>query len=143
MGVVSVVLVRGELPDTLEEISGSGSGDGSGYGSGSGSGVQWKQVACDALHGITVDAESFIAFWKSDKNGKPCNGGNGTVAKVGLRESIQGPLRICTKRGLHATMKPDKWQGERLWLVALHGDIQREDDKAAALEREFLCEVKI
>lgn len=31
--------------------------------------------------------------------------------------------------------------GERLWIVALYGEIQREDDKLCATKREFLAEV--
>jgi hypothetical protein len=38
-------------------------------------------------------------------------------------------------------MDPTKWKGERLWVVALYGEIQRQDDKFAALKRTIICEI--
>jgi hypothetical protein len=51
-------------------------------------------------------------------------------------------LQICTRNGLHATVDPDKHKGGRIWLVALYGEVQRDGDKVAALQREILAEVK-
>jgi hypothetical protein len=87
-------------------------------------------------------AGATIAIWCSAKDGTPANGGSGTKAAPGLREKIAGPLKICTKNALHATMRPEKWKGDRFWIVALYGEIQRQDDKLGALERVIICEAK-
>jgi hypothetical protein len=82
-----------------------------------------------------------LAFWKSGKDGKACNGGHHTKpVEVGQVEKIEGPLRVCTQRALHATEMPPKWTGERTWIVALHGEVQQKEDKYGALEREILGE---
>jgi len=60
-----------------------------------------------------------------------------------MTQEIPGPLEICTRRALHATLDPGQWQGERLWLVALFGETQNSEDKLAALKREILTEVQI
>jgi hypothetical protein len=91
---------------------------------------------------ILLGADSFIAYWKSDKKGQPANGGSGTVAESGLRETISGPLKICTHNALHATIEPTKHKGERLWLVAMRGELQFQGDKVGALDREILAEIK-
>jgi hypothetical protein len=83
-----------------------------------------------------------LAFWKSSATGTPSNGGRGIIAHDGLVEKISGPLEICTCHALHATLEPPKQKGERLWLVALRGDLQFKDDKVGALEREIICELK-
>jgi hypothetical protein len=57
-------------------------------------------------------------------------------------ETVAGPLSIFTKAALHATIDPTKYAGERLWIVALRGELQFQDDKVAALEREIIVEVK-
>jgi hypothetical protein len=54
------------------------------------------------------------------------------------RES--GPLALCEKGTLHATRIPPKWQGERLWVVALIGAVVGGDEKYGALEREVIGE---
>lgn len=56
-------------------------------------------------------------------------------------ETVSGPLEICTNRALHATLIPPKWKGDRLWVVALKGDVVGDDEKFAALEREIIGEV--
>jgi hypothetical protein len=58
-------------------------------------------------------------------------------------QEIEGPLQLCGPGALHATMNPDKWKGDRLWLVALHGEVQFQDDKVGALKREILAEVEM
>ena len=64
------------------------------------------------------------------------------MAKTGLVEEVAGPLQLCTRHALHATLEPTKWQGERLWVVALWGEVRSDGDKMGALKREFLAEIK-
>jgi hypothetical protein len=41
-------------------------------------------------------------------------------------------------------LKPEKWKGERLWVVALFGELQfADDDKVGALEREIIGEIEM
>jgi len=82
-----------------------------------------------------------IAYWRSDKNAKPSNGGLAEPVDIGTIQKIEGPLRICTSKALHATYNPSKWHGERIWLVALKGEIVEEEDKLGGLEREILAEL--
>ena len=131
--------------------SGSGYGDGSGYGSGYGSGDgYWTSVFTSngwtekqkIRLGELMETPSILAFWKSDAKGLPVNGGfSHRAAAAGIIEEIRGPLRICTAGGLHATMNPEKWRGERIWVVALYGETQWQDDKCASLKREILGEI--
>ena len=137
--------------------SGDGSGDGSGYGYGDGSGYgdrsgdgYWRTVFENAVQSWTAKQRkrlrelsgAFLAFWKSDKDGYPANGGNlPKPVKVGAIHETSGPLSLCHRGTLHATLTPDKWQGERLWVVALVGDVAVSDDKVGALQREVLGEV--
>ena len=123
--------------------SGSGSGSGS-YGSGSGSGSgYWRMIFEKLQLNLATYADCFIAFWKSDKDGLPSNGGGGSVpAFAEMKQKIDGPLQLCTRNALHATLHPEKWKGERLWVVALKGELAIADDKIGALEREILAEVK-
>ena len=44
-------------------------------------------------------------------------------------------------RGLHATTDPLQWKGDRWWVVALCGEVQRQDDKMAALKRLIVAEL--
>jgi hypothetical protein len=168
VGTVGVVL-RGAVPDGYGYGSGYGRGYGSGYGDGYGDGYGYGSGHGDGHgygHGYGHDygsgrgagyghgdgywtavlsaytrPDATIALWRSDRDGSPSNGGHSTVARVGLVEELPGPLRICS-RGFHATVEPARWRGYRLWVVALYGEIQREDDKLCALKREFLAEIK-
>ena len=88
------------------------------------------------------DSVGSLGFWRSSQDGKPSNGGSGEERKVGTIEEVEGPLSICSNQALHATIAPWKWKGERLWVVALYGEIQRQDDKMGALKREILAEIK-
>jgi hypothetical protein len=129
---------------------GSGSGSGYGYGSGSGSGSYW--LAC--LPYLTDDwtlaqrarltalqaAGALIAYWCSDASGKPCNGGRGKAVSPGHVDTEKGPLALCERGTLHATQIPPKWQGERLWVVALTGDVIGDEEKFGALSREVIGE---
>jgi hypothetical protein len=82
-----------------------------------------------------------IAFWRSNKEGRACNGGISDMpVTAGTVERIQGPLCICTRNALHATLNPPNWKGKRVWVVALIGQLQRQQDKLGALEREIIGE---
>jgi len=87
-----------------------------------------------------------IAYWRSDKNGLPCNGGTEvTPAEAGILKVIKPattghPIQLCTKWALHATMKPPRWNGSRLWLVALIGEVVGDEDKFGALARVIIGE---
>jgi hypothetical protein len=64
------------------------------------------------------------------------------VAYCGLIETVAGPLQLCSDHTLHATLNPQQWKGNRLWIVALYGEIAEDEDKLGALKREILLEVK-
>ena len=139
-------MLRGSVPHELQvAVFGS---DGDGYGSGSG---YWRLLAARSVEGWShgqrqryaeaCKAAAAIAFWRSDKDGRPANGGDGEAARPGLVQEIAGPLRLCGSGALHATLKPEKWKGERLWIVALYGEVLRDDSKMGALKREVLGEV--
>ena len=49
---------------------------------------------------------------------------------------------MCSKNALHATELPLKWHGDRIWVVALLGEVQQSEDKYGALEREIIGECK-
>jgi hypothetical protein len=132
--------------------NGSGGGDGDGYGTGSGSGYgggsgsgyggsDWSNAEIAALAGGEIPGAT-LAFWKSDTDGLPCNGGRSVEpARAGLRQMTAGPLNLCHAGVLHATLNPDKWEGGRLWIVALRGEVARQNDKLGALDREIIGEV--
>jgi hypothetical protein len=106
-----------------------------------GSKFKWTEEQREAA-ARADQAASVIAFWKSDKRGLPSNGGSASeAAKPGLVQTESGPLVICRPGALHATLQPEKWRGERLWIVALYGEVLWQDDKCAALKREILGEV--
>ena len=143
----------GKHPEWIKG-SGSGSGSGYGYGYGSGSGYGYGSLK-GAVSGFIAylpkeqkaraiklqKSGAKIAYWKSDKKGQPSNGGRSDPVHVGLVQKIDGPLEICSRRALHATYVPSKWQGERIWLVALIGKVVEQDDKLGALEREIIAEL--
>jgi hypothetical protein len=127
---------------------GDGSGSGSGYGDGSGSGYgdgsgygYWEIIAKPILADATASRVDYtFAFWKSGAKGEPCNGGSGKPVKVGDIQEISGPLSICSQ-ALHGTLNPPDWKGERLWVVALSGEIARDGNKLGALRREIIAEI--
>ena len=49
-------------------------------------------------------------------------------------------LSLCDRGTLHATMLPGKWRGERLWIVAMHGEVIGDDEKFGCLKREIVGE---
>ena len=152
-----VKILRGELPEWVMSANssdgygdGSGDGYGSGYGDGSGSGY-WPLIAEAQIQTWPTSQQSrfkeayatatALAFWKSGVDGMPLNGGTSKdAARPGLVQKISGPLEICS-RALHATMHPDKWKGERLWVVALWGEVVWQEDKCAGLKREIIGEI--
>ena len=119
---------------------GYGYGDGHGYGHGCGDGDGYWQAYL--AQSATCPPGATLAFWKSDREGKPSNGGSQTVAGIGLVEELPGPLpESCGRGAFHATLNPQKWNGERLWIVAMHGEVRHGEDKLWGLKREFLAEV--
>ena len=121
---------------------------GSGYGYGYGSywqacldyfAAKWGREQRERLTAL-VKAGAKICYWRSTKDATPANGGSGGPVKAGDVQKIAGPLEVCTKRALHGTMIPPKWKGERWWVVALIGEIQGDDEKYGALEREIIGE---
>jgi hypothetical protein len=125
---------------------GSGDGDGDGYGDGYGYGYgygygeesksYWQAVLAQYRQPNTT-----ICFWRSNKDGTPANGGEGTKAVVGLVEEIKGPLKLCTRNALHGTLNPKRWRGERWWVVALHEPVQEDEDKFGSLKRTFIADL--
>ena len=128
---------------------GSGDGDGYGYGSGYGDGSgDWSGAL--AVARAVVSTKDYLtdprtlALWKSDAHGKPANGGfYDEAARPGLRQTVPGPLKLCENGTLHATLMPGKWKGERLWLVALEGEVVGNAEKMGALTREILGEIPL
>ncbi len=154
----SVTILRGKIPSP--ESGGGDGGDGSGDGSGDGYGYAgdggdyWIALARAAIQewcapeqsrfADLLSTDAVIAFWKSNKEGYSANGGMKTIAAApGVIEETAGPLEICTENALHATMRPDKWKGERLWIVALFGGVQVDGDKFGARKREIIGEVPL
>ena len=130
---------------------GDGDGDGSGYGYGDGDGYYWKAtiLAFAAKWPREVQAKfeaakasgATIAFWRSSKNGLPSNGGGKIEpAAPGVIHTALGPLRLCERGTLHATLIPPKWNGERYWIVALWGEVIGDDEKFGCLKREIIGE---
>ena len=136
--------------------SGSGYGYGYGYGSGYGDGYGYGDgkywIACIARYALSWPAEArtalsvaikagaTIAFWRSDEFGRACNGGRNNPVAPGTIETAPGPLRLRERGTLHATFAPQAWNGARLWVVAMHGEIARDGDKIGALKREIIGE---
>ena len=157
------VILRGE-PAKLASLydSGNGYGDGYGYGYGNGYGYgygdgdgsgskeywaatipyfasKWHAEQQERFAALQI-AGATIAFWRSDEDGRACNGGRGNPVKPGLVETVKGPLKICTRNALHGTLIPPKWKGARWWIVALIGEVQWQEDKCASLQREIIGE---
>src|SRR6516164_5209841 len=138
-------ILFGEVPGYL-----NGYGYGYGYGSGDGSKEYWSSLIAhfaskwDSATKTALEAAQkaghTIAYWRSDAKGKPCNGGDGEAVKPGLVQKISGPLQLCGNRALHATAIPPQWKGERIWIVALSGEVKWDGDKCGALCREIIGE---
>ena len=137
--------------------SGDGSGDGygDGYGDGSGYGYGSKEywlatVDCFAstwpdtfrqrLAALRKEGAT-IAFWRSNHEGQPSNGGKKIEAAApGVVHTASGPLNLCNAGTLHATLLPLKWKGDCWWIVALIGEVIGDEEKYGALRREILGE---
>jgi hypothetical protein len=123
--------------------------DGDGYGDGS----YWSKTIqyfaarwSDAQRARLEELKALgakICFWRSNKNGDAMRGKRIESAAPGVVHTVQGPLELCTDRALHATLIPPRWDGDRLWIVALKGEIAGDDEKYGALEREIIGEVSI
>jgi len=90
--------------------------------------------------------DAWIGYWCSDQWGRASNGGDQSErVEPGLVQQVEGRLEICPSPpdsvGLHATRQPHRWQGCRVWLVALLGEVKVRDSKAAAKTREIIAEV--
>lgn len=129
------------MDKTTLELAGYGYGYGSGSGDGSGSGYGGKSYFQAILAPYIRNPNRKVCFWRSNSNGHPANGGNGTIAKIGLTETVEGPLQICTRNALHGTVVPQKWKGEKWWVVELHEPIVNQEDKYASLTRTFLADL--
>ena len=124
--------------------SGSGDGDGYGYGSGDGDGDGDGNLVGTALATLSPaqrEDPRTLALWKSNADGTPANGGRDMVAQVGLVQHVDGPLELCGPHALHATLQPEKWKGDRVWIVALEGEVIGDAAKLGALKREIIAEV--
>ena len=138
---------------------GYGSGDGGGYGGGGGSGYgsgdssgnsdnskRYLDAVLKHAAGTRFDAleaaGAVLAFWRSGPSGCPTNHpGDRTPRSAGAIEHVQGPLLLCSKQALHATLNPAAWCGDRLWVVALYPPIETGSDKLGSLKREIICEI--
>jgi hypothetical protein len=138
---------------------GYGGGDGYGYGSGYGYGdgygygskeywlatiddfaSKWPDIFRQRLASLR-NSGATIAFWRSSRTGLPSNGGGGIEAAApGVVHIAWGPIALCKRGTLHATLLPTKWKGERWWIVALIGEVVGDEEKYGALTREILGE---
>jgi len=126
---------------------GYGSGDGSGYGDGVGSSY-WRAIlptlADKAGYSLRAHAAqkagAKLAYWLSDAQGRPCNGGLGSPVGPGHIDEERGPLNLCARGTLHATHLPKQWKGDRWWIVALWGEVIGDEEKYGCLKREVICE---
>ena len=136
--------------------SGSGYGYGDGYGDGSGDGSKeyWQATILNfaakwprevqAKYDAAKLSGAKIAFWRSSEKGLPSNGGvKIEPAAPGIIHTAPGPLNLCHGGTLHATLIPPKWEGERWWIVALHGEVVGDEEKYGCLKREILGEASL
>jgi len=139
--VERVVVLRGEAPKDLGDGDGDGDGDGHDYWLATIPSLtsSWPPEQRARLEAARAEG-AVIAFWRSRKDGRPSNGGTGGARSVGHVETVPGPLRLCGASALHATEQPQKWEGRKVWVVALFGEVAREGDKLGALRREILSE---
>ena len=119
---------------------------GYGYGYGTGNGYGSLALAAYLSHPLVVafarEEPVTLAFWRSDARGQSANGGRRMVAAApGLVQEVEGPLRLCSRQALHASVAPGEWSGVRWWVVALLGEVVRDGSKAGALRRLIVEEV--
>ena len=103
----------------------------------------WSDTQQARLFELMDDPSVNIAYWNSDAQGRPTNGGSKCdwYATPGAIQELPGPLVMCGPGALHATVDPLKWAGCRVWLVAMHSPFQIELDKVGSLKREILGEI--
>jgi hypothetical protein len=99
----------------------------------------WTDTQHARLKALQAEG-AVIAYWGSDAQGKPCNGGRGKAVSPGHIDTEKGPLVLCERGTLHATHIPPRWKGDRLWVVALTGDVVGDAEKFGALSREVIGE---
>ena len=81
-------------------------------------------------------------LWRSRKDGTPANGGASDPVLPGDVHELPGPIPSnCGSGALHATLKPQRWKGERLWAVALHGEVRGDEEKYWGLKREIIADL--
>jgi len=127
---------------------GYGYGSGYGYGDGSGDGDYWKFVLNSFLDGDKMEKAlsleekgCCLSFWRSRVDGSPANGGRSKPVTEGDIQEESGPLELCEAGTLHSTLIPTKWQGSRIWIVAMYPPFIGEPKKYGSLKREIICEV--
>ena len=151
--MVEIVILKGDAAKAAAILGygdGDGYGDGYGYGYGDGYGEYWATTVAYFAAKWSASQQTRltelqrsgakIAFWLSDVEGRAANGGKCDPVTPGTIHKERGPLNLCNRGTLHATLIPPKWKGERWWIVALIGQIAGDDEKYGALEREILGE---
>jgi hypothetical protein len=118
---------------------GYGDGYGSGYSSGDGYGSGYTAYLKALLD--QFKAEGKLAVWRANKDGTPSNGGSGKPRKVGDVDEVSGPLELCSHRCLHATLRPDKWKGDRWFVVELAEPVIGGDEKMGSLKRTIIADL--
>ena len=103
--------------------------------------THWTETQQSRLSDLMNDPSVTISYWCSDQHGMPANGGSSEAVHPGLIQEVSGPLQICTEKALHATTFPHKWKGSRVWIVALFGEVQKENDKFGSLKREIIGDI--
>ena len=143
--------VMGSVGEDAQASLGNGYGYGYGDGNGYGDKAYWRQAldqfalklpANQQVRLAELEASgATIAFWRSNADGTPANGGRLKPVKAGDVHEEAGPLSDeCGGRQLHATLTPYKWNGERWWIVALIGETREQSDKMWGLKREVIGE---
>ena len=85
-------------------------------------------------------SKTWIGYWCSTAHGRSANGGTLIAPAAPGIIHTSPDLDIC-RVGLHATRFPHRWQGTRVWLVALLGARIDQEDKSAAKTREIIGEI--
>jgi hypothetical protein len=107
--------------------------------------TSWTDAQREHLQRL-IDSGATIAYWCSDAHGRPANHAMERpwewTARPGLVQTVDGPLKTCCPRALHATFEPHRWRGTRVWVVGLVGKVMADQDgKLGALRREIVGEV--
>jgi hypothetical protein len=85
----------------------------------------------------------WIGYWNSDAHGYSTNGGSKDFrAYPGLVQELSGELpEDCGEGAFHGTLSSHKWQGNRVWIICIHGARQEQYNKAWGMKREFIGEI--